>query len=171
MSFYIGDCSPSSVIASDIKYVSDIRDARDLRDGDVVSFLGHIGRWDTHDCVSEEICISYVLSHKIDICMLILSPRWRKRGDPLCDAALETIFPNAKTSVGKDLLSALEEYVSANPDPNPASAFLDEVSRPPPSNLQATEDEIETAQAFFLDYAIQIMQALLHYSLAAGFSR
>ena len=32
-------------------------------------------------------------------------------------------------------------------------------------------EELKTAQDFFVDHSIQIMQALLHYSLAAGFAR
>lgn len=92
-------------------------------------------------------------------------------GDPLCDAALETLFPTATSSVGKDLLASLEQYVADNPGRNHASVFLDEVSQAPPAGIQASEEQVELGQAFFLDYAIQIMQALLHYSLAAGFAR
>lgn len=92
-------------------------------------------------------------------------------GDPACDAALQTIFPSSTSSVGKDLLVALEEYVALNPGPNPASLFLEEVSQTPPGGLEVSEKDVELAQAFFIDYAIQIMQALLHYSLAAGFAR
>ena len=92
-------------------------------------------------------------------------------GDPLCDAALETLFPTASSSIGKDLLASLEQYVADNPGPNPAREFLDEVSQIPPGIIQVSEEDVEIGQAFFLDYAIQIMQALLHYSLAAGFAR
>lgn len=92
-------------------------------------------------------------------------------GDPLCDAAIDTLFPTATSSVGKDLLASLEQYVADNPGQNHARLFLDEVSQAPPCGIQVSEEEVELGQAFFLDYAIQIMQALLHYSLAAGFAR
>ena len=97
--------------------------------------------------------------------------RWRNQGDPTCDAAIETIFAKSSASIGKDLLKALEQYVAENQSPNSASDFLEEISHLPPVDIRINEQEAELARNFFLDHAVQIMQALLHYSLAAGFAR
>ena len=101
----------------------------------------------------------------------MLIHRWRANSDSLCDAALETIFPNPSSSVGKDLLASLEEHVAQHPGPNPARDFWAEIHRVPPQSLAVSDDEVTIAQEFFVDHAVQIMQALLHYSLAAGFAR
>lgn len=90
--------------------------------------------------------------------------------DPICDAAIETVFRESSTA-GNDLLQSLQDHIANNPHDDAATAFLDEVSRAPPPGLCVDPRDIPIAQAFFLDYAIQIMQALLHYSLAAGFAR
>lgn len=58
MSFYIGDCSASSVRPSDVKNISHIRETSGLQDGDVVCVLGHVLRWSVEDCVSEGTCHS-----------------------------------------------------------------------------------------------------------------
>ena len=50
-------------------------------------------------------------------------------------------------------------------------AFLDEVLRSPPSALSATAEEVDLARQLFIDDSVQIMQALLHYSLAGGLAR
>ena len=97
--------------------------------------------------------------------------RWRTQGDPLCDVALDTLFPKISSSVGHDLLTTLEEYVADNPGPSAPREFLAEVSRTPPLGIKVTERELKIAQDFFVDHSVQIMQALLHYSLAAGFAR
>lgn len=97
--------------------------------------------------------------------------RWRTQGDPLCDAALQEIFSSPSSSVGHDLLSSLESFVSAHPGQGPARDFLEHVSQIPPAEIAITEDQVHIAQNFFLDHGIQIMQALLHYSLAGGFAR
>ena len=52
-----------------------------------------------------------------------------------------------------------------------ARAFLDDISRVPPPELKATPEDIRRARELFLDNVMQIMQALLHYSLAGGFAR
>lgn len=74
-------------------------------------------------------------------------------------------------STGKDLLHSVECYANDNPSSSAAAAFLNAVSEPPPSDIQASEEDIAIAQLFFIDHSIQIMQALLYYSLAGGFAR
>lgn len=93
-------------------------------------------------------------------------------GDPACDAALQEAFTHPSASVGRDLLAALEEHAaSADNDAVATKAFLDEVHGMPPPGLLATEEEVRVAQEFFVDDSIQIIQALLHYSLAGGLAR
>ncbi|KAL4252936.1 Rubber oxygenase Lcp-like protein [Abortiporus biennis] len=151
MPVVIGNIPPYQ--ACNVKHLTHIREAADLQNGDIVEFLGHIILWD-ENCISDKTC------HE-----------WRQQGDPLCDAALEVIFPRGSTSTGKDLLEELEQQAlrRAEVDPN-VKRFYDEVSRPPPSELLVLGEEIRTCRDFFLDNSIQIMQALLHYSLAAGFA-
>lgn len=106
--------------------------------------------------------------------------RWRSLGDPLCDDALDYLLTSTTNSspVGKDLLAWLTDFVEESPGDNhsasnagAANAFYDEIHSAPPLELQASEEEIKIARAFFLDHAFIIMQSLLHYSLAAGFAR
>ncbi len=90
----------------------------------------------------------------------------------MCDAALREAFKHPSATVGKDLLTALQEYAaSADRDTPATKAFLDEVHQLPPAGLLATEEEVRVAQELFVDDSIQIMQALLHYSLAGGLAR
>lgn len=74
-------------------------------------------------------------------------------------------------STGKDLLHSMENYARDNATTSAAAAFLDAVSKPPPTDIQASEQDIAIAQLFFIDHSIQIMQAFLYYSLAGGFAR
>ncbi|KAA1478715.1 hypothetical protein DENSPDRAFT_695692 [Dentipellis sp. KUC8613] len=135
--------------------VKDSEETRTLQIGDVVeSRWGHIFEWDS-SCVSEEVV-----------------QRWRQEGDRKCDEALKTLAPDPSTHAGKDLLAALEKHDEAR-DPSgfdPALCFLDAIYERPPDDLCMTEQEYRTATNFFLDYAIQIAQALLYYSLAGGFA-
>lgn len=104
----------------------------------------------------------------------VVMDRWRTMGDPLCDAALEVLFPNPHASVGKDLYAVLSEYVSQRSElssHDPVQAFWEAIHVAPPEDIAVTDEEVAVAQAFFVDHAIQIMQALLNYSLAAGFAR
>ncbi|KAI0336605.1 hypothetical protein GY45DRAFT_1349875 [Cubamyces sp. BRFM 1775] len=97
---------------------------------------------------------------------------WRDLADPLCDDALRQAFNSPSSSVGKDLLRSLEEHAAASSHkPKAVQEFLDTVQQEPPPGLLASEEEVVLAQEFFLDNSIQIMQALLHYSLAGGFAR
>lgn len=106
------------------------------------------------------------------ISLLTASCSWRSLGDDSCDKALRDVFSGPSSSTGKDLLKTLEEQASARSDTsNAAQDFLDEMNRAPPAGILASEEEIVLAQNFFLDNSIQIMQALLHYSLAGGFAR
>ena len=74
--------------------------------------------------------------------------------------------------MGKDLLQSLQDHLVDTKGNAPAiEAFLREVNQPPPAGLRATEQEVVAAQELFLDDSIQIMQALLHYSLAGGLAR
>lgn len=43
--------------------------------------------------------------------------------------------------------------------------------REPPEDVAVRDEDIRIAQELFLDCGIQIMQALLCYSLAGGFAR
>ena len=56
MTFYIGDCSGDFVKAAEVKHVYHIRDVGHLKDGDIVNIFGHVLRWDTDLCVSDNIC-------------------------------------------------------------------------------------------------------------------
>ena len=96
---------------------------------------------------------------------------WRNLADPVCDHALRQAFNSPSASVGSDLLRTLEFAATSDHEAEAVRAFLDEVQRGPPPGLLASEEEIALAQDFFLDNSIQIMQALLHYSLAGGFAR
>ena len=97
---------------------------------------------------------------------------WRYSGDALCDAALREVFSHPSATVGRDLLQSLKDHAASEAGSTTATqAFLEEVHRAPPSGIVATEDEIIIAQELFLDDSVQIMQALLHYSLAGGLAR
>lgn len=96
--------------------------------------------------------------------------RWRSIGDISCDAAIEAIFWES-SSTGKDLLESLQEHVKNRSDYDAAAEFLAEVSEVPPTGIRVNAKDVLLARTFFLDYSIQIMQALLHYSLAGGFAR
>ena len=91
--------------------------------------------------------------------------------DLTCDAAIESIFRNSGQSVGQDLLQSLLDHVGNHPEGDAAKDFLDSLNQPPPAGICVSAGDVELARTFFLDYAVQIMQALLHYSLAAGFAR
>ncbi|RPD55549.1 hypothetical protein L226DRAFT_511620 [Lentinus tigrinus ALCF2SS1-7] len=148
MSFYIGQIRPFRW--SEVKHISNRHDLLDVTEGDVVETFGHVFQWD-EDCVPVEVC-----------------ERWCQIGDPSCDAALREAFAHPSASIGKDLLAALEEYAAGADGDAPATrAFLEEVHQTPP-DLSATEEEVRIAQELFADDSIQIMQALLHYSLAGG---
>ncbi|KAI0360337.1 hypothetical protein OH77DRAFT_674257 [Trametes cingulata] len=151
MHFQIGDVRPHE--ESEIKHIRHSEETRTLRPGDIVETFGHVFEWDA-DCVPIELC-----------------ERWRNEGDTLCDNALREVFSSPSSSVGKDLLRALEERANSRDGQCEAiSAFIDEVHQAPPAGLLASEEEAVLAQEFFLDNSIQIMQALLHYSLAGGFA-
>ncbi|KAL1941846.1 hypothetical protein VTO73DRAFT_6846 [Trametes versicolor] len=138
---------------SEVKHIQHSEDTRALRPGDIIQTFDHICEWD-EDCVSFDVCES-----------------WRGLGDALCDDALRHVFSGPSSSVGKDLLKTLQEQASARSGtPNAAHDFLDDISQAPPAGILASKEEIVLAQNFFLDNSIQIMQALLHYSLAGGFA-
>ncbi|RDX46191.1 hypothetical protein OH76DRAFT_902101 [Lentinus brumalis] len=149
MTFHVGEIRPFRW--SEVKHITNSQDLRGLSQGDIVETFGHIFQWD-QDCVPVELC-----------------ERWSHIGDPACDAALREAFKHPSATVGKDLLTALQEYAASTDSDTPATkAFFDEVHQLPPAGLLATEEEVYVAQELFVDDSIQIMQALLHYSLAGG---
>ncbi|KAI0747158.1 hypothetical protein C8Q80DRAFT_1220314 [Daedaleopsis nitida] len=152
MTFYVGQIRPFH--PSEVKHISSEEDLKSVVQGDIIETLGHLTQWD-EDCVPVKLCES-----------------WRQIGDPVCDAALREVFPQPSATVGKDLLQALKDHVASNTGKYPAAeAFLDQVLQTPPAGLSATEEEVIIAQELFIDDSVQIMQALLHYSLAGGLAR
>ncbi|KAI8971269.1 hypothetical protein BD414DRAFT_469759 [Trametes punicea] len=151
MSFHIGRLRPYS--AGEVKHIKHSEDTRTLQPGDIVETLDHVIQWD-EDCLSVELC-----------------ERWRGLSDTSCDQALRQTFNSPSASVGKDLLRSLEERQSTeNAQSDAVGQFLDEVYRVPPTGILVSEEDLVLAQEFFLDNSVQIMQALLHYSLAGGFA-
>ena len=94
-------------------------------------------------------------------------------GDYVCDTALREVFVSPAASVGRDLLQAVQAHAEATSrEEAPAThAFLDEVLRRPPPSLAATEEEVVLARQLFIDDSVQIMQAMLYFSLAGGLAR
>ncbi|KAL7283948.1 hypothetical protein ACG7TL_001220 [Trametes sanguinea] len=138
---------------SEIKHIESSDDTRTLQTGDIVETFDHVIEWDA-DCVSIEQCAS-----------------WRSLSDDTCDAALREAFDGPSSTVGKDLLRSLENLSQESGMTQGAvQRFLDQVNAEPPEILRVSEEEVTVAQEFFLDNSIQIMQALLHYSLAGGFA-
>ncbi|EKM56380.1 uncharacterized protein PHACADRAFT_92488 [Phanerochaete carnosa HHB-10118-sp] len=90
-------------------------------------------------------------------------------GDISCDNAIEALTQES-SSTGKDLLETLQEHVKNRSDSNAATDFLVEISQVPPTGIRVNTKDVLLARTFFLDYSVQIMQALLHYSLAGGFA-
>jgi len=89
----------------------------------------------------------------------------------LCDAALEELFRDG-SPIGVDLFDRLIAFVTKRSDPDSApSKFYSSVCELPPPGIRAADEQAEAGRAFFLDYSIQILQALLYYSLAGGFAR
>ncbi|KAM5541811.1 hypothetical protein V8D89_004540 [Ganoderma adspersum] len=150
MVFIIGDVRPFH--PSEVKHVSSFEDMKDIANGDIVETFGHILEWD-HDCVPIEVCES-----------------WRLMGDLACDGALREVFASPTASVGKDLLQAVQAHAAAmSHEEAPAThAFLDEVLRKPPPGLAVSEEEVGLARQLFIDDSVQIMQAMLYFSLAGG---
>ncbi|KZT01853.1 uncharacterized protein LAESUDRAFT_730745 [Laetiporus sulphureus 93-53] len=134
------------------KHINHSGDTRTLSSGEVVKIFDYVLTWDD-DCVGED-----------------LSRNWRNLGDPLCDDALETVFLTSSSSVGKDLLATLERFTAENPEDEPVHRFLEEVRQVPPPAVRVNERDVRLAQQLFLDNSIEIVQALLHYSLAGGFA-
>jgi hypothetical protein len=56
MPFYIGDVTAANARRSNLKHIRHIKYTKDLRNGDVVEVFGHVFRWDTDKCVSEQQC-------------------------------------------------------------------------------------------------------------------
>ncbi|KAI9061616.1 hypothetical protein FKP32DRAFT_1575763 [Trametes sanguinea] len=138
---------------SEVKHVKHSEDTRTLQTGDIVETFDHVLEWDA-DCVSIEQCES-----------------WRSLSDVACDAALREAFSCPSSTVGKDLLRSLESLSEdSGMTQSAVQRFLDEVNEEPPEAVRASKEEVIIAQEFFLDNSIQIMQALLHYSLAGGFA-
>lgn len=94
-------------------------------------------------------------------------------GDHACDTVLREVFASPAASVGRDLLHAVQAHAEATCcEEAPAThAFLDEVLRGPPPGLAATEEEVVLARQLFIDDSVQIMQAMLYFSLAGGLAR
>ncbi|THU95363.1 hypothetical protein K435DRAFT_723767 [Dendrothele bispora CBS 962.96] len=128
-------------------------DTLGLENGDVVRAFGHRSFvWDA-DCINETT-----------------AKRWRAQSDPLCDAALEELFRNTSPD-GVDLFDRLMTFVTKESDPDATPLrFYASVCELPPPGIRATDEQAEAGRAFFLDHSIQILQALLYYSLAGGFA-
>ncbi|OSD02630.1 hypothetical protein PYCCODRAFT_328980 [Trametes coccinea BRFM310] len=147
----IGQLRPHN--ESEIKHIESSDDTRTLQTGDIVETFDHVIEWDA-DCVSIEQCAS-----------------WRSLSDDTCDAALREAFTGPSSTVGKDLLGSLASLSQeSGRTQSSVQRFLDHVNAEPPETLRVSEEEVTVAQEFFLDNSIQIMQALLHYSLAGGFA-
>ncbi|TBU29454.1 hypothetical protein BD311DRAFT_720643 [Dichomitus squalens] len=153
MVFIIGH--PRPFRWSEVKHITSYEDMKSTAYEGLVETFGHVFEWD-EDCVPAELC-----------------QRWRETGDPVCDDALREVFASPSASVGQDLLDAVQDYAEATSrEEAPAThAFLDEVLHNPPEGLSATDDEVAVARQFFIDDSVQIIQALLHYSLAGGLAR
>jgi len=151
MLYHVGQLS-RPVNYADIVHLKDPAETEFLQPGDVVERWDHMFQWDDHCLKASQL------------------EKWRSLGDPLCDAALLSMFRTSSASAGVDLLQRLEEDAAANPF-GPSQAFLDEVNRSPPEDIAASKEEIRTAQTFFLRHSVTIMQSLLHFSLAGGFAR
>ncbi|THH20319.1 hypothetical protein EW146_g1009 [Bondarzewia mesenterica] len=148
MPVFIGGLSSPSRC---IKHVQQSDETAQLALGDIVRSWGHVFEWDD-SCVTKEV-----------------AEGWRKEGDAVCDEALRVILPSPSSSTGVDLFSALELHAGKTSH-DAAHAFLGELSRPPPDDLRVSDNEFRIAREFFLDHAMQIVQALLYYSLAGGFA-
>ena len=99
--------------------------------------------------------------------------RWTNEGDPLCDTALDLLFPRQTSPIGVDLLARLQAYCEAGGREyaeDPAYTLYSSLLHPP-HDLCATPEEITLGGDFFLDYAPQIAQSLAFFSLAGGFAR
>ena len=77
---------------------------------------------------------------------------------------------------GVDLLSELQrgaaqEKATTMDEDCPLNDFWNEITKPPPPGIAATQQEIERAHAFFATHALPINLSLLQFSLAGGFAR
>lgn len=151
MPFYIGEFS-KPIVPSHIIHLKNPSQTETLKEGDVVERWDHIFEWDS-DCLK---------GSELEL--------WRSIGDPMCDAALESMFPTSSSSTGVDLLECLLSDAASNPE-GPSQALLDDVSRSLPDDIVASISEISEAQTFFLQHSVAIMQCLMHFSLAGGFAR
>jgi len=148
--YYIGSFS-RPVHPSEMVHIKDASETEILRCGDIVEKWNHVFEWDEHCLKSSQLeC-------------------WRTMGDPLCDEALKAMFHSSSASVGLDLLACLQTKAAAEPD-GPCHALLAEVSRPPPSDIAATKEQIRLAHMFYLRHSVAIMQSLMHFSLSGGFA-
>ena len=174
MVFIVGDVRPFH--PSEVKHVSSFEDMKGIANGDIVETFGHILEWD-RDCVPIEVCERLASPHlnRQLYRSLTLTARhsWRLMGDPACDGALREVFASPTASVGKDLLQAVRAHAAATShEEAPAThAFMDEVLRRPPPGLAVSEEEACLARQLFIDDSIQIMQAMLYFSLAGGLAR
>ncbi|KAF5389394.1 hypothetical protein D9757_004282 [Collybiopsis confluens] len=141
-------------------------DTLSIEFGNTFQIFGRRAVWDQH-CVQRETALRQVsLEHYISMSHIVLL-RWRNEGDPLCDNALQELFPDGIFH-GSDLFQRLE---SAHTDEGSATArFWDSIHEYPPESIRITEKQVNLARTFFIDHSIQIMQALLYYSLAGGFA-
>ncbi|KAJ3844134.1 hypothetical protein EV361DRAFT_791650 [Lentinula raphanica] len=144
-------------MATKTKIISRSTDSLALENGTTFQVFGRTAIWDKH-CVRRETAL-----------------RWRTIGDPLCDAAIQELFPDRVYS-GADLLQCLESSTGSShrsEDSTTSSSvqrFWDAIHEHPPMNIRASREQVEVARSFFIDHSVQIMQALLYYSLAGGFA-
>jgi hypothetical protein len=159
-------------LSTAIKHLDGPGDTRSLQNGDLVEAFGHVFTW-CNDCVTTAIVERSVQRMRNDAAHCP-SYSWRFEADPLCDAALRDLFPNGLSSAnGVDLFAQLEAFVDgSHPESDSAAVrFWKAVNEHPPDIIKASVEQINLARTVFLDHAVQIMQALLYYSLAGGFAR
>ncbi|KAK8858904.1 hypothetical protein IAR55_003135 [Kwoniella newhampshirensis] len=167
--FTIGD--PSSAIRSDYAIITHGDQLEGLKPAALISPLGDYSmEWD-------ELCLP---PSKLE--------PWRHEGDDLCDSVVRAI----NLRPGQDGLQVLLDHLEL-PKAEQAECvktFWDQISQPPPASLSAYPDDsneatpieairscsrrlppsVAAGQAVFWRYSAQILSALMHFSLAAGFS-
>ena len=150
--YFFIDPELRNVAPSRFKDIQSAAESDKFVDGDVVEAWDHVFCWNSN-CVP-----------------MSKWREWRDEGDKLADAALPVIAGPAGNGGGTDLLARLEAAVkSEDPDPK-VMAFWSALHAGPPQNLWPDDAQIMRGQAVFWRYAPQMLSALLHYSLSAGFS-
>ncbi|KAI0031601.1 hypothetical protein K488DRAFT_9880, partial [Vararia minispora EC-137] len=128
-------------------------DTLGLKEGDTIQVWNRVLEWDG-DCVTAA-----------------MADRWSRESDPLCDAALDALFPKGTSSIGTNLFNTLEEHARVAPVDDPARVFFEALLQNPPPELCASPQDVTIASDFFLENSAQIGQGLSFFGLAGGFAR